>query len=442
MLLDTMDKNDLALKGKFEGVELLIFPSNQLHEHCQRWNNLLFLWGVFKERKANCSNFSKSVCNPDASMVPLERQISTDIPQPVDNESATCDSSFNVVPVTTGVEKTYISTDSVVNIKVSSLEQTYGGTKAKLEEQYSKVDPKLLSRISTSSRDVHSKMKCTSTREESIIPDCRSDPELNDCLQATETRTGSLKVEEEMHIEEDYTSLKDSPTGKQEAVVEEKVDRDSVKIRDSKDDARADGKTSSNRDLDCWQYYPSLKDSLTRKQEAIVEDKVDGDSVKIRDSKDDGCADGKASSNREADCWQLNHLKRPYIDLTEPVCEISTVTSQQIPWSGVTRVSVDTGNGNKKLKTGFSGTYLYSSARDQVPFSYSLASNRYNQGSGSSVEEKRCDITCEEKFIPEDLSSSKRFFFSMDSHCAGELQLGNSKPWQEPSVKDGYRLLF
>ena len=36
VLLDSMVKNDLALKGTFEGVELLIFPSNQLPENCQR----------------------------------------------------------------------------------------------------------------------------------------------------------------------------------------------------------------------------------------------------------------------------------------------------------------------------------------------------------------------------------------------------------------------
>ena len=35
-LLDRMIKNDLALKGNFEGVELLIFPSNQLPVNSQR----------------------------------------------------------------------------------------------------------------------------------------------------------------------------------------------------------------------------------------------------------------------------------------------------------------------------------------------------------------------------------------------------------------------
>lgn len=36
MLLDNMMKNDLALKGSLDDVELMIFPSNQLPEKSQR----------------------------------------------------------------------------------------------------------------------------------------------------------------------------------------------------------------------------------------------------------------------------------------------------------------------------------------------------------------------------------------------------------------------
>ncbi|KAL7147191.1 hypothetical protein ABFS83_06G091300 [Erythranthe nasuta] len=53
-LLDNMMKNDLALKGNFNGVELLIFPSNQLPDNFQRWNMLFFLWGVFRGKKESC----------------------------------------------------------------------------------------------------------------------------------------------------------------------------------------------------------------------------------------------------------------------------------------------------------------------------------------------------------------------------------------------------
>ncbi|VFR01039.1 unnamed protein product [Cuscuta campestris] len=53
VLLGNMVKQDLALQGKVEGIELLIFPSNQLPEKFKRWNMMLFLWGVFRGKKAN-----------------------------------------------------------------------------------------------------------------------------------------------------------------------------------------------------------------------------------------------------------------------------------------------------------------------------------------------------------------------------------------------------
>ncbi|KAF7809983.1 uncharacterized protein G2W53_036726 [Senna tora] len=50
-LLDHMTKNDLALKGNLDGMELLIFPSSVLPKDSQRWNQSLFLWGVFRGRR-------------------------------------------------------------------------------------------------------------------------------------------------------------------------------------------------------------------------------------------------------------------------------------------------------------------------------------------------------------------------------------------------------
>ncbi|XP_012574538.1 ASI1-immunoprecipitated protein 2 isoform X6 [Cicer arietinum] len=59
-LMTYMTKHDLALKGNLDGAELLIFPSNILPKEIQRWNDLLFFWGVFKERKANNSTNSNT----------------------------------------------------------------------------------------------------------------------------------------------------------------------------------------------------------------------------------------------------------------------------------------------------------------------------------------------------------------------------------------------
>ncbi|XP_042512019.1 uncharacterized protein LOC122087095 isoform X2 [Macadamia integrifolia] len=52
-LLNNMIKNDLAFKGNFNSIELLVFPSFQLPEKSQRWNMLFFFWGVFRGRRVN-----------------------------------------------------------------------------------------------------------------------------------------------------------------------------------------------------------------------------------------------------------------------------------------------------------------------------------------------------------------------------------------------------
>lgn len=44
LLVDSMIKKDLALKGNLDDVELLIFPSNQLPENSQRkFNHKIYL---------------------------------------------------------------------------------------------------------------------------------------------------------------------------------------------------------------------------------------------------------------------------------------------------------------------------------------------------------------------------------------------------------------
>ncbi|KAK8590024.1 hypothetical protein V6N12_024408 [Hibiscus sabdariffa] len=368
VLLDTMVKKDLALKGNLQGVEFLIFPSNQLPQNCQRWNTLLFLWGIFKGRRENFSNSSKSLCIPDESTVRWERERSTDICQPAEKDS-TCDSSCNVVE-TCAVEKTCISTEKVGGNKVSSFEKTYVGIKANLEQQDGKIDTKNLSRIATSSVKAHPDMKSCSPLQDSKDPDCRLDTELKPCLQANETSIQSFKVKkEEVFVQEDHPYLKDHPT---------------------------------------------------RKPEEVNAGKSDGESVKIRKSRDTGYADVNTYSKRDISCWQSNHQKRPYLDLTKPAPEMYTDASERMPWCEVRSVSMDGGSDNKRLKTGFSGIYQYNSARDEGSFSDSAASDRHGLCSSSSVEVKRCDIAYEEKVIPEDMGN-ERFFFPVVSNRAREF---------------------
>ncbi|XP_024378003.1 uncharacterized protein [Physcomitrium patens] len=50
-LMDNMVARDLVLRAQVNDAELLIFPSNKLSEQFQRWNNHMFLWGVFRAKK-------------------------------------------------------------------------------------------------------------------------------------------------------------------------------------------------------------------------------------------------------------------------------------------------------------------------------------------------------------------------------------------------------
>uniref|UniRef100_A0A0D9XMS9 AIPP2-like SPOC-like domain-containing protein n=1 Tax=Leersia perrieri TaxID=77586 RepID=A0A0D9XMS9_9ORYZ len=54
-LLGNMLAGDLSLTANISGIELLIFTSDKLPEKTQRWNGLLFFWGVFYAKKENSS---------------------------------------------------------------------------------------------------------------------------------------------------------------------------------------------------------------------------------------------------------------------------------------------------------------------------------------------------------------------------------------------------
>ncbi|GAV69088.1 hypothetical protein CFOL_v3_12589 [Cephalotus follicularis] len=89
-----MIQNDLALKGAFEGVELLVYSSNLLPENSRRWNNLLFLWGVFRGRRANSSEHIPSL----QERIPLTTYSDQDLSQQTPNSSTL----LEFPPVTSG----------------------------------------------------------------------------------------------------------------------------------------------------------------------------------------------------------------------------------------------------------------------------------------------------------------------------------------------------
>ncbi|KAL5206102.1 hypothetical protein ABZP36_034311 [Zizania latifolia] len=60
-LVENMLKDDLALRGNIDTIELLIFASNTLSKNFQRWNMFHFLWGVFRVRRKDALNLPPNV---------------------------------------------------------------------------------------------------------------------------------------------------------------------------------------------------------------------------------------------------------------------------------------------------------------------------------------------------------------------------------------------
>ncbi|KAH0456566.1 hypothetical protein IEQ34_014473 [Dendrobium chrysotoxum] len=61
-LLNKMLKNDLALRGKLDDAELLIFTSKMLPTCSQRWNMLYYLWGMFISKRKHGLPTQKKNC--------------------------------------------------------------------------------------------------------------------------------------------------------------------------------------------------------------------------------------------------------------------------------------------------------------------------------------------------------------------------------------------
>lgn len=75
VLLEGMIRDDLALEANFDGVQLLIFPSGLLSVGSQRWNDLFFLWGVFRVRKVD----NHSTCISSMSAATLVQGLCTPV---------------------------------------------------------------------------------------------------------------------------------------------------------------------------------------------------------------------------------------------------------------------------------------------------------------------------------------------------------------------------
>lgn len=237
-------------------------------------------------------------------------------------------------------------------------------------------------------------------QEECKLPVCRQGRELKPSLEEIKTDIGSNKGEKkEMHVVapfvgEESSKLKILPVGDEVTVVSEK-----------------------------------MPDLMTRGRNLVDLERclIDDDGGYM----DTETALGRNLNFKGLNSQQSNHRKRPHLDLTETVSENSSGTNQKMTWK---EAFVDGESTGKKPKTCFSGTYGCSSSRDRDSFSDGFSSQRDDLLPSFSVEDKRCDVLCDEKVIPEDLGTMERYFFPVDSHVK-DLRY-NPMPWKAPSSKD------
>ncbi|XVF13616.1 hypothetical protein REPUB_Repub08aG0222900 [Reevesia pubescens] len=135
-LLDRMIKNDFSLKGNFGGVELLIFSSNLLPEKSRRWNNLLFLWGVFRGKRVHCSGQIPAVSASENLPPPGKSS------QNISSSLVSCHTQ-QTLNTNTLLDSKAVASGRMVEVcetKASSWEQKPPGLQTNFSQQVGRVD--------------------------------------------------------------------------------------------------------------------------------------------------------------------------------------------------------------------------------------------------------------------------------------------------------------
>lgn len=467
-LLDHMIRNDLALKGIFDGVELLIFPSNQLPENSQRWNMLLFLWGVFRGRRVDHSGSAKSICIPSLNAMPVEENSSTAVvtlsehclSKGIDEKPINSDKAGNTLPFSTSQDQspTIASNNTDINHQTQLCSQ-----EVPLEMSDGTIDSKTASRVSKSCQQT----KFTgSSLKASVVEDERC----TESKPSEEMGTGvSYKMVE--------ASTDSASSDKQENTLCQVIpsvsnqDRDAAcnisknEILERMNCDEDQQRTKRKQKEDC--HYIDLEETIdnheTHAASNIGKDKI-SERMKIdedqqrpkRKHRNGHYIDLEATvENQETDAGinitkdnisekigdeDQQRLKRKakedchYIDLEAPLQEdLSTegvdyqlpndkevhhvdpsVTGlQKMPWNEVNGKLEDAESSRKKLRT--SEIYDRRSSGGRLSFNDSLTSLGNDIGSRSSVGDKGCEEASVEKIIREDLGTMERTFFPVDT---------------------------
>ncbi|XP_059667443.1 protein PARALOG OF AIPP2-like [Cornus florida] len=416
-LLESMMKNDLALKGNLDGVELLIFPSNVLPENFQRWNMLFFLWGVFRGKR-NCSQHVtgslKEFCFPRENPNPIISLADNISLGDADKDLPVHDRFFNVAlateaPVSRKLPCLSSETDGDCVIKVSSLDPKGQCVQTNLLQQDCRLNSSCLSRTQTSSELSWPGMRCTSTTlEEDFDRNCKLDTELQPSVQFARTFNGCRdSAKKLMHL--------DAP-----------LDR-----------RRILSHSFEKHQVGSQEVGATVGISVEKKVPDRVN--VSNDQVKFEENlkEEHGSIDTEAAMRREEsvidltmmelDNWQYNHMDTPETLLLAS----SASTCQTTPWNDINGMLVP-GTANKKQKTGFNGLNVSYSSGETASSRDGFAPRICDAGTSSPIRGERLDEGCNETLFLENSGNAERYFFPVDTHSLKDSP-GN---WKVSSSKD------
>ncbi|KAK7308871.1 hypothetical protein RJT34_05176 [Clitoria ternatea] len=505
VLLDHMIRNDLALKGIFDGVELLIFPSNQLPENSQRWNMLFFLWGVFRGRKINHCDSAKKICIPSLNPVPVEENPSTAVvtlldshclPKGKDEESVDGDKICNALLPTTSIEQHQVAVSRNVDVN----DQTHLGSQVNLEKLDTRVASRSTSRAPTSVSSLCHEMKSTgSSLKASVVEhgQCRE----SNCPEAIGTSVSSRIVETQTDsdifvkqenalssmIPSERGSASNISTDKNlERINLENLQRPEKKLKEDRhyidlevnietQETGAASNFSENKsseimssDEDQQKAKRKQKDDHYIDLEATVENQETGPVNNISEDKISERMDGVEArqwlkrKQKEGpyidlevafqgdpgvegiNCQLSNDQELQNVDISDTIKRASVVSCQKMPWNEGNGKLGDGESSAKKLKTGFTGMYgCHSSGRrDTSNDSFTTLGNAL--GPRSKVGDKGCEEARDEKIIREDLGTTERTFFPVDTQNISNprLVLNNMPLKGLHEYNEGYQDVF
>ncbi|OIV94979.1 hypothetical protein TanjilG_22176 [Lupinus angustifolius] len=413
-LLDRMIRNDLALKGIFDGVELLIFPSNQLPENSQRWNMLFFLWGVFRGRRPDHLDSAKKNCIPNLSAVPAEEDSTAVVtlsgmqcsPKPKDEVSIVCDKASSEFPSSTPVDQG----QSTVHRNIDINYPANLGSQGNLVKQ-SRINSQSTSAVPTvSSRSVETKTGCDISVNEERGAASNIGWDKISINSDEDQQSPKRKQKGNCHFIDLEVTIGDEG-GAASNSVEDKI---SVRMDCDEDQQMLERK---QKDYRCIDLEATIDDQEEGAASNIGKDK---NPDKMESNKDQGWPKRKQKENahyidleatlqedltvEEVNCLLPN-------DKVDTIMQASAIRYQKVPWNVVNSKSDDGGSSSKKLKTDLGGIYGGCSVGGRDSFNDYFTSLANDLGSCSSVEDRGCKVACDEKIICEDLGAMERNFF-------------------------------